>query len=128
MSWSINPDDVQAIEILDSFGPKTLTDLVREIYGIETGQDGKEDNGDRLKKINRFKKHLKIMMKEGFLETETSKTERNQPITVYKIAEGIIRGRGILLILNDEGVDMTQIGRILKVSKGDGKTAILPLL
>jgi hypothetical protein len=128
MAWQINPEDLRAIEILDAEGPRSLTDLVREIYGIEVGEDGKDDNKDRLKKINRFKKHLSIMVNEGFLETSIAKTESsNHPNTVYSIAKEIVRGKGILLILNDDGVDLTEIGRILKIIKSDGKAAILPL-
>jgi hypothetical protein len=128
MAWKINPEDLKAIELLDLKGFQSLTDLVREIYGIEMGEDGKDDNKDRLKKINRFKKHLSIMVEEGFIEKSTAKTESsNHPITVYSISKEIIRGKGILLILNDDGVDLTEIGRILKVIKPDGKAAILPL-
>jgi hypothetical protein len=128
MTWQINPEDLKAIEILDAEGSRSLTDLVREIYGIDVGEDGKDDNKDRLKKINRFKKHLSIMVNEGFLEKGTAKTESsNHPITVYSISKDIIRGKGILLILNDDGIDLTEIGRILKVIKADGKAAILPL-
>ena len=128
MAWQINPEDLKAIEILDAEGSRSLTDLVREIYGIEMGEDGKDDNKDRLKKLNRFKKHLNIMVAEGFIEKSTAKTESsNHPITVYSISKEIIRGKGILLILNDDGIDLTEIGRILKVIKVDGKAAILPL-
>jgi len=128
MVWKINPEDLKAIELLDLKGFQSLTDLVREIYGIEIGEDGKDDNKDRLKKINRFKKHLSIMVDEGFIEKSTAKTESsNHPVTVYAISKDIIRGKGILLILNDDGVDLTEIGRILKIIKSDGKAAILPL-
>ena len=128
MVWKINPEDLKAIELLDVKGCQSLTDLVREIYGIESGEDGKDDNKDRLKKLNRFKKHLSNMVKEGFIETSIATTESsNHPITVYSISKDIILGKGILLILNGDGVDLTEIGRILKIIKSDGKAAILPL-
>lgn len=128
MPWKINPEDLKAIEILDAKGEQSLTDLVREIYGIEVGTDGKDDNGDRLKKINKFKTHLNHMVAEGFIEKSIAITESsNRPITVYSISKDIIRGKGILLILNDDGVDLTEIGRILKIIKSDGKASILPL-
>lgn len=128
MTWKVNPEDIKAIELLDRKGEQSLTDLVREIYGIEIGEDGKEDNNDRLKKLNRFKKHLKILVEDGFLQTEIAKTNSsNHPITVYSLSKEIIRGKGILLIMNDDGLDVTQIGRIIKILKSDGKVAILPL-
>jgi hypothetical protein len=128
MTWQINPEDLKAIELLDLKGFQSLTDLVREIYGIELGEDGKDDNKDRLKKINRFKKHLSIMVEEGFIEKSTAKTESsNHPITVYSISKEIIRGKGILLVFAESGLDVTEVGRILKGTKPDGTAMILPL-
>ena len=126
--WTINPDDIKAIEILQREGQRSLTDLVREIYGIEVDENGKEDNADRLKKLNRFKKHLKIMVDDGFLQAHQAKTETStRTITVYSLSDEMIIGKGALLIITEEGIDFTQIGQILKITKPDGKAAILPI-
>lgn len=128
MPWQISSDDLKAIELLDMKGLQSLTDLVREIYGIEMGEDGKDDNKDRLKKINKFKSHLNRMVEDGFIEKSKANTQRsNHAVSVYSIPKEVVRGKGILLILNDDGVDLTEIGRILKILKPDGKVAILPL-
>lgn len=128
MSWTISTDDIRAIEILKRDGQKSLTDLVREIYGIEVDENGKEDNADRLKKLNRFKNHLKIMIAEGFICTTQAKTETsNRPITVYYLNESVIIGKGALLVITDAGIDFTEIGQILKVIGPNGTTAILPI-
>jgi hypothetical protein len=128
MTWQMNKEDLKAIELLYANGGRSVTDLVREIYGIELDADGKENNGDRLKKINRFKTHLKSMVDDGFLETSIAKTESsNHPVTVYSLADGIIRGKGVLLIFSEDGIDLTEIGKIIKIQKPDGKAAILPL-
>jgi hypothetical protein len=128
MSWKINPEDLKAIAILDRGGQKSLTDLVRDIYGIDLDEDGKEDNSDRLRKINRFKKHINYLVDDGFIQASQAKTETStRPVTVYSLVDGMIRGKGILLIMNDDGIDVTEIGRIIKISKPDGKSAILPI-
>lgn len=128
MTWTMNKEDLQAIQILYENGGRSVTDLVREIHGIELDASGKENNGDRLKKINRFKNHLANMVADGFLATGIAKTESsNHPVTVYSLAEGIIRGKGVLLIFSEDGIDLTEIGKIIKIQKPDGKAAILPL-
>lgn len=128
MTWTISSDDIQAIKILKRDGQKSLTDLVREIYGIELDDNGKENNSDRLKKLNRFKNHLKIMVSEGFLCTGMSKTETStRPITVYFLSDNMVIGKGVLMIVTEGGVDFTEIGQTLKVVRPDGTTAILPI-
>lgn len=128
MSWTISSDDIRAIEILRRDGQKSLTDLVREIYGIEVDENGKEDNADRLKKLNRFKNHLRIMVSEGFICTSMAKTETStRPITVYSLSESVVIGKGALLVVTDAGIDFTEIGQILKVIGPDGTAAILPI-
>lgn len=120
MTWTMAPEDVKAIEILQNDGPKSLTDLVKEIYGVES-------DADLHRKINLFKKHLSSMVRDGFLETSTARTENNRPITVYGISRSSIIGKGALLIINDDGIDLTEIGKIIKVPVEDGKSIILPL-
>lgn len=128
MSWTISSDDIRAIEILKRDGQKSLTDLVREIYGIEVDENGKENNADRLKKLNRFKNHLRIMVSEGFICTDTAKTESsNRPITVYSLSNSVVIGKGALLVVTDAGIDFTEIGQILKVIGPNGTAAILPI-
>lgn len=128
MTWTISSDDIRAIEILRRDGQKSLTDLVREIYGIDVDENGKEDNADRLKKLNRFKNHLKIMVSEGFICTSMAKTETsNRSITVYSLSNSVVIGKGALLVVTDNGIDFTEIGQILKVIGPDGTAAILPI-
>jgi len=128
MSWTISDDDIQAIKILQRDGQKSLTDLVREIYGIEVDENGKEDNADRLKKLNRFKNHLKIMVNEGFLTMDTAKTKTSsRAITVYSLNNNVVIGRGALVVVTDSKLDFTEIGNILKITNPNGITAILPI-
>lgn len=128
MTWTISGDDIRAIEILRRDGQKSLTDLVRDIYGIELDDDGKENNADRLKKLNRFKNHLKIMVNEGFMQTGIAKTETStRQITVYSLSDSVVIGKGALLVVTDAGIDFTEIGQILKVIRPDGTAAILPI-
>lgn len=128
MSWSISDDDIKAIQILQRDGQKSLTDLVREIYGIELLANGKEDNTDRLKKLNRFKNHLKIMVSEGFLVVNTAKTKTSsRAITVYSLNGSVVIGRGALMVVTGTKLDFTEIGSILKITNSDGITAILPI-
>ena len=127
-TWQITPEDQQALQIIFRDGEKCLSDLVREIYGIDTGKDGKELVDDKLKKINMFKNHLKKLCDDGFLQTRISKTERSRhKVTVYFMPSEIIIGKGILLILNDAGIDVTQLRQVMKYAKPDGESFILPL-
>ena len=103
-NWSLNQADVRAIEILEKGEPRSLTELVQEIYGIES-------DADRHRKINAFKKH-----------------DMNRLVTVYSISENVIIGKGGLLIVNDYGMDFTELGKMIKVVKEDGKDLVLPLV
>lgn len=128
MSWTISSDDVKAIQILQRDGQKSLTDLVREIYGIELDKNGKENNADRLKKLNHFKNHLRIMVNEGFLVANSAKTKTsNRAITVYSLNSDVVIGRGALMVVTDSKLDFTEIGNILKITNSNGITAILPI-
>ena len=120
-NWSLNQADVKAIEILEKGEPKSLTELVQEIYGIES-------DADRHRKINAFKKHLDRLVADGFLSTSHSKNDMNRLVTVYSISENVIIGKGGLLIVNDYGMDFTELGKMIKVVKEDGKDLVLPLV
>jgi predicted ArsR family transcriptional regulator len=119
-NWSLNQADVRAIEILEKGEPRSLTELVQEIYGIES-------DADRHRKINAFKKHLDRLVADGFLSTSQSKNDMNRLVTVYSISENVIIGKGGLLIVNDYGMDFTELGKMIKVVKEDGKDLVLPL-
>ena len=119
-NWSLNQADVRAIEILEKGEPRSLTELVQEIYGIES-------DADRHRKINAFKKHLDRLVADGFLSTSQSKNYMNRLVTVYSIYENVIIGKGGLLIVNDYGMDFTELGKMIKVVKEDGKDLVLPL-
>lgn len=126
--WQIMPEDLQALQIIYRDGEKCLSDLVREIYGIDTDKNGKELVDDKLKKINMFKHHLKNLCKDGFLQTRVSKTDKSRhKVTVYFMPSEIIIGKGILLIMNDDGIDVTQLRQVMKYAKPDGESFILPL-
>ena len=120
-NWSLNQADVRAIEILERGEPRSLTELVQEIYGIES-------DADRHRKINAFKKHLDRLVADGFLSTSQSKNDMNRLVTVYSISENVIIGKGGLLIVNDYGMDFTELGKMIKVVKEDGKDLVLPLV
>ena len=120
-NWSLNHADVRAIEILEKGEPRSLTELVQEIYGIES-------DADRHRKINAFKKHLDRLVADGFLSTSQSKNDMNRLVTVYSISENVIIGKGGLLIVNDYGMDFTELGKMIKVVKEDGKDLVLPLV
>lgn len=120
-NWSLNQADVRAIEILEKGEPMSLTELVQEIYGIES-------DADRHRKINAFKKHLDRLVADGFLSTSQSKNDMNRLVTVYSISENVIIGKGGLLIVNDYGMDFTELGKMIKVVKEDGKDLVLPLV
>ena len=120
-NWSLNQADVRAIEILEKGEPRSLTELVQEIYGIES-------DADRHRKINAFKKHLDRLVADGFLSTSQSKNDMNRLVTVYSISENVIIGKGGLLIVNDYGMDFTELGKMIKVVKEDGKDLVLPLV
>jgi len=120
-NWSLNQADVKAIEILEKGEPRSLTELVQEIYGIES-------DADRHRKINAFKKHLDRLVADGFLSTSQSKNDMNRLVTVYSISENVIIGKGGLLIVNDYGMDFTELGKMIKVVKEDGKDLVLPLV
>ena len=120
-NWSLNQADVRAIEILEKGEPRSLTELVQEIYGIES-------DADRHRKINAFKKHLDRLVADGFLSTSQSKNDMNRLVTVYSISENVIIGKGGLLIVNDYGLDFTELGKMIKVVKEDGKDLVLPLV
>ena len=120
-NWSLNQADVRAIEILEKGEPRSLTELVQEIYGIES-------DADRHRKINAFKKHLDRLVADGFLSTSQSKIDMNRLVTVYSISENVIIGKGGLLIVNDYGMDFTELGKMIKVVKEDGKDLVLPLV
>ena len=120
-NWSLNQADVRAIEILEKGEPRSLTELVQEIYGIES-------DADRHRKINAFKKHLDRLVADGFLSTSQSKNDMNRLVTVYSISEIVIIGKGGLLIVNDYGMDFTELGKMIKVVKEDGKDLVLPLV
>ena len=119
-NWVLNEADVKAIEILEKGEPKSLTELVQEIYGIES-------DADRHRKINAFKKHLDRLVADGFLSTGQAKNDMNRPVTVYSLSENVIIGKGGLLIINDTGMDFTELGKMIKVIKEDGKDLVLPL-
>ena len=119
-NWSLNIADIKAIEILEKGEPRSLTELVQEIYGIES-------DADRHRKINAFKKHLDRLVADGFLSTSQSKNDMNRLVTVYSISENVIIGKGGLLIVNDYGMDFTELGKMIKVVKEDGKDLVLPL-
>ena len=119
-NWSLNQADVRAIEILEKGEPRSLTELVQEIYGIES-------DADRHRKINAFKKHLDRLVADGFLSTSHSKNDMNRPVTVYILSENVIIGKGGLLIINESGMDFTELGKMIKVVKEDGKDLVLPL-
>lgn len=119
-NWSLNQADVRAIEILEKGEPRSLTELVQEIYGIES-------DADRHRKINAFKKHLDRLVADGFLSTSQSKNDMNRLVTVYSISENVIIGKGGLLIVNDYGMDFTELGKMIKVIKEDGRDLVLPL-
>lgn len=119
-NWSLNQADVRAIEILEKGEPRSLTELVQEIYGIES-------DADRHRKINAFKKHLDRLVADGFLSTGQAKNDMNRPVTVYSLSENVIIGKGGLLIINDAGMDFTELGKMIKVIKEDGKDLVLPL-
>jgi len=119
-NWILNEADVKAIEILERGEPRSLTELVQEIYGIES-------DADRHRKINAFKKHLDRMVADGFLAKKQSKNDTNRKVTVYSLSENVIIGKGGLLIINDSGMDFTELGKMIKVIKGDGKDLVLPL-
>jgi predicted ArsR family transcriptional regulator len=120
-NWSLNQADVRAIEILEKGEPRSLTELVQEIYGIES-------DADRHRKINAFKKHLDRLVADGFLSTSQSKNDMNRLVTVYSISENVIIGKGGLLIVDDYGMDFTELGKMIKVVKEDGKDLVLPLV
>ena len=120
-NWSLNQADVRAIEILEKGEPRSLTELVQEIYGIES-------DADRHRKINAFKKHLDRLVADGFLSTSQSKNDMNRLVTVYSISENVIIGNGGVLIVNDYGMDFTELGKMIKVVKEDGKDLVLPLV
>ena len=120
-NWSLNQADVRAIEILEKGEPRSLIELVQEIYGIES-------DADRHRKINAFKKHLDRLVADGFLSTSQSKNDMNRLVTVYSISENVIIGKGGLLIVNDYGMDFTELGKMIKVVKEDGKDLVLPLV
>ena len=120
-NWSLNQADVRAYEILEKGEPRSLTELVQEIYGIES-------DADRHRKINAFKKHLDRLVADGFLSTSQSKNDMNRLVTVYSISENVIIGKGGLLIVNDYGMDFTELGKMIKVVKEDGKDLVLPLV
>ena len=120
-NWSLNQADVRAIEILEKGEPRSLTELVQEIYGIES-------DADRHRKINAFKKHLDRLVADGFLSTSQSKNDMNRLVTVYSISENVIIGKGGLLIVNDYGMDFTELGKMIQVVKEDGKDLVLPLV
>jgi len=109
-NWSLNQADVRAIEILEKGEPRSLTELVQEIYGIES-------DADRHRKINAFKKHLDRLVADGFLSTSQSKNDMNRLVTVYSISENVIIGKGGLLIVNDYGMDFTETRKNDKSSK-----------
>lgn len=119
-NWILNEADVKAIEILERGDPRSLTELVQEIYGIES-------DADRHRKINSFKKHLDRLVADGFLSTSQAKNDMNRPVTVYSLSENVIIGKGGLLIINDSGMDFTELGKMIKVIKEDGKDLVLPL-
>ena len=119
-NWILNEADVKAIEILERGEPRSLTELVQEIYGIES-------DADRHRKINAFKKHLDRLVADGFLSTGQAKNDMNRPVTVYSLSENVIIGKGGLLIINDAGMDFTELGKMIKVVKEDGKDLVLPL-
>ena len=52
----------------------------------------------------------------------------NRLVTVYSISENVIIGKGGLLIVNDYGMDFTELGKMIKVVKEDGKDLVLPLV
>jgi len=119
-NWILNEADVKAIEILERGEPRSLTELVQEIYGIES-------DADRHRKINAFKKHLDRLVTDGFLSTSQAKNDMNRLVTVYSLSENVIIGKGGLLIINDSGMDFTELGKMIKVIKEDGKDLVLPL-
>lgn len=119
-NWILNEADVKAIEILERGESRSLTELVQEIYGIES-------DADRHRKINAFKKHLDRLVADGFLSTSQAKNDMNRPVTVYSLSENVIIGKGGLLIINDSGMDFTELGKMIKVIKEDGKDLVLPL-
>ena len=43
------------------------------------------------------------------------------------ISENVIIGKGGLLIINEAGMDFTELGKMIKVVKEDGKDLVLPL-
>ena len=118
--WILNEADVRAIEILEKGEPKSLTELVQEIYGIES-------DADRHRKIIAFKKDLDRLVADGFLSASRSKNDMNRPVTVYVLSENVIIGKGGLLIINESGMDFTELGKMIKVVKEDGKDLVLPL-
>jgi predicted ArsR family transcriptional regulator len=119
-NWVLNEADVKAIEILEKGEPRSLTELVQEIYGIES-------DADRHRKINAFKKHLDRLVTDGFLSTDQAKNDMNRPVTVYILSKNVIIGKGGLLIINEAGMDFTELGKMIKVVKEDGKDLVLPL-
>ncbi|MDD5527329.1 MAG: hypothetical protein PHE11_08020, partial [Candidatus Omnitrophica bacterium] len=64
---------------------------------------------------------------DGFLSTSHSKNDMNRPVTVYILSENVIIGKGGLLIINESGMDFTELGKMIKVVKEDGKDLVLPL-
>ena len=67
------------------------------------------------------------MVADGFLSTSHSKNDMNRPVTVYILSENVIIGKGGLLIINESGMDFTELGKMIKVVKEDGKDLVLPL-
>ena len=118
-NWSLNQADVRAIEILEKGEPRSLTELVQEIYGIES-------DADRHRKINAFKKHLDRLVADGFLSTSQSKNDMNRLVTVYSISENVIIGKGGLLIVNDYGMDFTELVRLADRRRSASNATKLP--
>jgi len=48
-------------------------------------------------------------------------------ITTYAISKSVVIGKGGLLIITNDGMDFTELGKMIKVIKEDGKDLILPL-
>jgi len=67
------------------------------------------------------------LVADGFLSTSHSKNDMNRPVTVYILSENVIIGKGGLLIINESGMDFTELGKMIKVVKEDGKDLVLPL-
>jgi hypothetical protein len=120
LSWNITEEDIKAIELIITNGPMALTELVRELFGIE-------DNDDRLRKINRFRIHLEHLVNNNFLEIKDLPDENvGRNLKKYCIPGNVVIGPGLITIFTGDGYDVSNFGVTMKFEH-DEKVTLLTL-